>query len=169
MKRAHDRRRAAKVCINDDAHGKPYKGGRCRTCWDSKLAAERLARAVGKAQRLGRPIPTVAPPPRVRMSPEHLEDAAIAADPRELEMPNAWNVGVGGVSRELTLFTDSATRPLDGLLSTCVNDSPTPECPPPGQSEASGPGSEDCHACRLIAEGKTIGCLRHPPLEQRGR
>lgn len=40
MKAMHDDRRAAKVCINHPSR-KAYKGGRCRACWEAKLAGER--------------------------------------------------------------------------------------------------------------------------------
>ena len=41
VKRLHRKRRAQKKCIGNATHGKAYAGGRCRSCWDKKLAAER--------------------------------------------------------------------------------------------------------------------------------
>jgi hypothetical protein len=45
MKLLHGSRRKKKQCINNDTHGKAFRGGRCRACWKVKLAAERAAYA----------------------------------------------------------------------------------------------------------------------------
>lgn len=45
MKALHGRRRKRKKCINNEEHGRSFKGGRCRACWKTKLAAERTAYA----------------------------------------------------------------------------------------------------------------------------
>jgi hypothetical protein len=36
VKRVHDKRRAAGVCINKVAHGAPFRSGRCFACWAKK-------------------------------------------------------------------------------------------------------------------------------------
>lgn len=48
VKRLHGRRRKKKRCINRDDHGRAYRGGRCKPCWEAKLAAERTAYAEGR-------------------------------------------------------------------------------------------------------------------------
>ena len=50
MKRLHDERRERKDCINNARHGKAHKGGRCKPCWEAKLAGARRA-YVPKAKR----------------------------------------------------------------------------------------------------------------------
>lgn len=54
MKKNHDARRAAGVCINNPAHGASFKGGRCKICWDTKKAAEKAAYEL----RAAKPLPT---------------------------------------------------------------------------------------------------------------
>lgn len=41
MKKLHDVRRRRRRCINNETHGRAYRGGRCRDCWSTKLAQER--------------------------------------------------------------------------------------------------------------------------------
>ena len=41
VKAIHDRRRKQGRCINNKHHGKAYRGGRCKPCWEQKLARER--------------------------------------------------------------------------------------------------------------------------------
>lgn len=41
MKRFHAKRRKEGKCINGKKHGDIYRGGRCKPCWERKLAAER--------------------------------------------------------------------------------------------------------------------------------
>jgi hypothetical protein len=56
VKEIHRARRAAKVCINNVEHGRAYKGGRCRACWDAKekRAAELKADPTLPRRRRGR-------------------------------------------------------------------------------------------------------------------
>lgn len=42
MKKRHDARRAAGACIQGAKHGRAFKGGRCKPCWERKLSAERV-------------------------------------------------------------------------------------------------------------------------------
>jgi hypothetical protein len=102
VKRLHAKRRKAKVCINNATHGKAYKGGRCKLCWDAKLQAQQAKR---KEKRRLIALALF----DARHADLMVPGAPDAAEAAKLELRNASYEGLQAVSGKLTTTTDSAT------------------------------------------------------------